>query len=723
MQLHSFTRANRILSLLIILVMLISLFILSGCTPQTNPEESGTPSQESRAVSEDSTASEPVEPDESAASEPSEVSEDSLTSEEPSEAESDSEPPVFTDAVDGVLPELTHEAGGHATLTNVRVEDNETASDKITVSITDDGGYKSDVPGTYTIRYRAEDEAGNAAEATRTVVVTARTETSDVPSETSPDPAQQGKDDPVNEDADVMIVSKTTPFVFNEEGALKYTSSGTSFRTKDVIQIMDSDFFLSQYEEFASGHTNNGGVPYFPNGVLILADKDYKIREVRIAAGELFQIDEKGHVSSDNIKWTNALDASAGGGLFKGIRSEIDSVLPKGGYLLFCGNIGEQKCRVFFIRQLLVSDYSSGAVAASQINVKEKQRTVGWKDDGGSSQGSSSQGSGKDPAVVKKTVLTPDEVVAGLPVHTGKISGEASKPQAPDVFKGAWYRKAVSSQDAWAGIEATVTLPTFHIRRYNGSYDASLDADPNAKNLDTPSVYLGGKSKYESDIGLSLSLGLVKNASGSTSVSKGSVCFRPFWRYITKDNQDAGGYDVHGGKYAVTANGNNCIGNYHYSYTEYYYLPGDTLRIMVFSPAENKLQFAIKVISASTLESSVAMREKNGWKQPADFLSPVFHSDGYGTGIDTEYKRVCAIDQSGNEGKEAIATASEVLGIEWKEVYLYRFVDGKAVRVPMTENRYAIRNAPDDKHVTVFQDKSMASVGGEKVDIHPGRTS
>ena len=57
MQLHSFTRANRILSLLIILVMLISLFILSGCTSQTNPEESGTPSQESRAVSEDSTAS------------------------------------------------------------------------------------------------------------------------------------------------------------------------------------------------------------------------------------------------------------------------------------------------------------------------------------------------------------------------------------------------------------------------------------------------------------------------------------------------------------------------------------------------------------------------------------------------------------------------------------------------------------------------------------------
>ncbi|MBP5231762.1 MAG: hypothetical protein ILO68_08520, partial [Clostridia bacterium] len=93
---------------------------------------------------------------------------------------------------------------------------------------------------------------------------------------------------------------------------------------------------------------------------------------------------------------------------------------------------------------------------------------------------------------------------------------------------------------------------------------------------------------------------------------------------------------------------------------------------MVFSPEENKLQFAIQVISVSTLPSSVETRRANGWKDPADFVSPVFYSPGYGTGEKTEFKRVCAIDQSGNEGKEAIPTESEVTGVAWKSVYLYR---------------------------------------------------
>ncbi|MBO7245477.1 MAG: DUF5011 domain-containing protein [Clostridia bacterium] len=321
----------------------------------------------------------------------------------------------------------------------------------------------------------------------------------------------------------------------------------------------------------------------------------------------------------------------------------------------------------------------------------------------------------------KKITVTETAVLEAPPVWEGKIEGEVLNPSAPPVFGGAWYHKVVSSRDKWVGIEVVVTLPEVDIERYNGSYNSELNFDPNVKNLDNPSVYLGGHALSESDVGLSFSRALV-NVSSST-LSTGCIAFRPFWRYITETDQDVGGYDAHGGEYAVSANGNNCIANYHWKYTEYYYLPGDKLRIVVYVPEENKMQLQIEVLEKSSLPEYVKMREDYGWKDPADFLSPVFTSPGHGTGILAEFKRVNAIDQSGNEGGVAISTQTEVKNIIWHETYLYRVIDGTLYRVPMNEERRATTSAPEDKYFTVSYDGVNSSLGGEIVTIHPGYTN
>ncbi len=325
-------------------------------------------------------------------------------------------------------------------------------------------------------------------------------------------------------------------------------------------------------------------------------------------------------------------------------------------------------------------------------------------------------GNAAEPKYKTVTVVETD-VLKAYPIWEGAIDGEVKNPAPAPVFGGAWYYKTVSSRDKWIGIETTVTLPEIDINRYKGEFDTSLKVDPDAQNLDNPSVYLGGNAMSESDVGLSLSKVALD---GSGTISKGNVAFRPFWRYITSEEQDVGGYDVHGGEYAVTANGNNCFANYHWKYTEYYYLPGDTLRIIVHVPEEGKMQLQIEVIEASALPSSVAMREKYGWKTPADFLSPVFASPGHGTGIDAEFKRVCAIDQSGNEGGTAIPTETEVTGVIWHETYLYREIDGTVYRVPMDETRRASTAAPDKDKFTVTHDGVDTDKGGEVVAIHPG---
>ncbi len=311
-------------------------------------------------------------------------------------------------------------------------------------------------------------------------------------------------------------------------------------------------------------------------------------------------------------------------------------------------------------------------------------------------------------------------ILKAPPVWDGTIQGEKLNPADPEVFGGAWYYKVVSSKDKWVGIEVVVTLPEVEIRRYKSEFDSTLDFDPGVKNLDNPSVYLGGNALSESDVGLSMSLGVINTR--TNEISKGSVAFRPFWRYITSEDQDLGGYDAHDGKYSVSANGNNCFANYHWKYTEYYYLPGDKLRIVVYIPEENKMQLQIEVLEKSTLPESVEIREKYGWKDPADFLSPVFTSPGHGTGMDAEFKRVNAIDQSGNEGGTAIPTDTKVEGIIWHETYLYRVIDGVLYRVPMNESRRGTTAAPESKYFTVSYEGVDSSLGGEIVTIHPGYT-
>lgn len=318
----------------------------------------------------------------------------------------------------------------------------------------------------------------------------------------------------------------------------------------------------------------------------------------------------------------------------------------------------------------------------------------------------------------KRTVIVKESMMQSPPVWTEAIEGEKLNPQDPAPAKGAWYHKVVSSKDKWVGIETIVTLPAFELERYDGDYDTTLPADPSGKNLDNPSVYLGGSAWSESDVGLSLSRTLIDVK--AQTLSTGNIAYRPFWRYITSENQDVGGYDVHDGEYAVSANGKNCIANYHWRYTEYYYLPGDKLRMIVYSPEPDKLQLMIEVLEASTLPSSVEMRKTYGWKDPADFISPIFQSPGHGTGMDAEFKRVNAIDQSGNEGKDTIPTETEVNAIIWHETYLYREINGSLWRVPMNENRRGTTSAPEDAYFTVTYEGVDSSLGGEVVSIHPG---
>ncbi len=308
--------------------------------------------------------------------------------------------------------------------------------------------------------------------------------------------------------------------------------------------------------------------------------------------------------------------------------------------------------------------------------------------------------------VTRTIIIISDQQIEDYPLYTDEISGERL-PQPQSCFPGAWYHKVVSSKDYWRGIVGVITLPVFtpdEARFQGGKY------------LDNPSIYMGGNAGSESDAGVSLSLAQLKNGSISTY----SMVYRPFWRYITTINKDEGSYSEHDGEYAVSCNGNNCYGNWHYTETEYYYLPGDSIKMMVYSPKENYLQLKIDVISVSTLPESVNLRKANGWKEPKSFASPMFYSGGHGKTL-AEFKRVNAIDQVANEGKPAQATSAKVENAVWQEVYLLRNISGQIHRVPFVASRQYRLSCPSTDAFIITSTDQQTLMGGETVSIIPKR--
>lgn len=288
---------------------------------------------------------------------------------------------------------------------------------------------------------------------------------------------------------------------------------------------------------------------------------------------------------------------------------------------------------------------------------------------------------------------------------TDPIANEAVDPVTPSCFPGAIYRKVVSSEDYWLGIEALVTIPEFtpDPQRFD---DTKL-----SYYLDNSSLYMGGHANYESDVGLGWSIGY--ESSLSTTISRSGIAFRPFWRYITRKEE---------------CTNNNCYRNANVSNFEYYYYPGDKIRMSVFSPQPGYLQMRIELLELTTNVKYINAREAYNLGNDFNriFTTPVFPSEGMGI-VKTEFKRVNAIDQVANEGKATINTNAKVENAIWHEVYLYRKINETIYKVPMIESRSAQMKCPLGSNINgdftntflITYTNVNRTLGGEEVTINP----
>lgn len=285
-------------------------------------------------------------------------------------------------------------------------------------------------------------------------------------------------------------------------------------------------------------------------------------------------------------------------------------------------------------------------------------------------------------------------------------------------FGGAWYHKVMSIEYDFKGIIGDITLPMPYINRFKDDAEPKKLIDFDLKNLDVSSIYIGGHAKHESDVGLALGRAVLNGL-----ITEGSAVYRPFWRYITDRFDDAGVYDLANGRnYSATILNNrdgikNVYAMYHPSFSEYYYLPGDRLRMSLTSPKPDYVVLKIEVLEVSKLPYSVEFRKKYNLKNPEDFTSPMMSSPGHGTNMKKTYKRVNAIDQVANEGKEAIVSKTVIENAIWENCYLLYEEAGELYQTPMNEDLAVEMSCPNIKG---FEVSSLdMKTGGQKITIKP----
>ncbi|WP_241788858.1 hypothetical protein [Sphingobacterium rhinopitheci] len=238
-------------------------------------------------------------------------------------------------------------------------------------------------------------------------------------------------------------------------------------------------------------------------------------------------------------------------------------------------------------------------------------------------------------------------------------------------FKGAYYRKAVSSKDHWIGIKGEVTLPyvTFDSSRLNTAKPGQY--------LDNPSIYLGGNMDgQETDIGLTWEV--LKYEDGS--VSKERLAFRPFFRRTSHKS------------------GQESVWVYAPASKEFYWYPGENVEMSIEVIKDGLVRFIVK--------------------GAGKYYEGDFECAGYTLSGIADFKRVNAIDQVRNEGKPAQPTKTKVEGAVWDYTTLIRMHDGKRLEVPMHNGRRTDMRCPEANFFSIKQSPTAAQKGAEVININ-----
>lgn len=309
--------------------------------------------------------------------------------------------PVFSNTVSGYIEPGETKLGVAFDLYE-GVEAIDDIDGKVTVTIEDNDGFDVNKKGTYIIVYSATDSSGNKTTVRRIMNVI--------------------EDNYIEYDA-LVVNGNPYSYIYNNSQALDYTTSGTRFRLQDQIQVMDKAFFIDLYNDKKATHTNNGQVPFFPSGIIVLVDNNMNFKYLRAATPSV-EIDGEGNVKTTGLDWSNSIDPTNGGGNFKNIIEKIEEELPNGGYVIFAPSRGEENSKKFLVRNFITSTFNGGTMElGDKIDVDQKNLEIKFQED--YREYISSDIYENAP---KDVVVETDYILDGIPLTTYYYNDGEAKP-------------------------------------------------------------------------------------------------------------------------------------------------------------------------------------------------------------------------------------------------------------------------------------------------------
>ncbi len=126
---------------------------------------------------------------------------------------------------------------------------------------------------------------------------------------------------------------------YNLSNTLWNGGSGANMRLNDKVGVVfDGASYKAAAEAYKSGHANNGGVPYSPNSLVVVLDKNMNVKVVRFGYVTLLEIQADGTYKTTELTWNNTVDATNGGGQLKG----INDILADDDYIVIMSNAGSK---------------------------------------------------------------------------------------------------------------------------------------------------------------------------------------------------------------------------------------------------------------------------------------------------------------------------------------------------------------------------------------------
>lgn len=119
--------------------------------------------------------------------------------------------------------------------------------------------------------------------------------------------------------------TNTMNVTYNLQNSLWNSGSGINIRFNDLVStVMTGQTYKTAFETYKNSNSKNGGTPFMQNGIIVIMDKDMKVKVVRFGYVNCVEISGDNEYKTTELTWNNSGQSDTNpGGTFLKLETEV----------------------------------------------------------------------------------------------------------------------------------------------------------------------------------------------------------------------------------------------------------------------------------------------------------------------------------------------------------------------------------------------------------------